>query len=491
MQSPILDPLKPPPPSQRHRVVLVETPPAPPKPEPPRTPRGALGAGSIPLSRAIERRTLRNGMLGALFEGLFAGMCSMNTYVAIKAMGAGFERWEEAISTLMQMLPSILMAFALVYSVGGRVRKRRPYWLFVAVFGRLIVLTVALFVNPFLFVALVAWQSIAGAGLAPALNHIWGANCTPRARGRVFTWYSVTAQVATVTGALIAGAMLDGLHVQIFGVTLKTNGDARNYAVLYPVAGVIGLTGMLWFWRIRLRFTPARDEDDVRPRLRDRIQRAIGQARSLLARDRDFRLYEFGFFLYGTAFMMIAAVIPLFFKNRLDASYKDFSLATVVLVQAMHLVAAPFIARFASGRRVTVVTRVAFAMLVLYPVLLGATDVLASHSREAAIPMIYAAFGLFGAAMAVVHFVWNLGPVAFARGGNPLPYTSTHAALVGLRASIGFPIAYVLMRAFPENPLPIFGLASLLFGASVVVMTVLDRRLKAASAHSRSYSMTG
>lgn len=493
MQSPILSPLKPPPPSERHAVTLGG-------PEtqvvalleiaPGRKPTSVMGAGTRPLSRAVERRTMVFGMAGSWFEGLHNGLASMSTYVAIKGMGGGFERWEELISTLMQMLPSILMAFAMVWSSGGRVRKRRNYWLFVAVFGRLVLFTVALFINPFLFVALVAFQSIVCSGIAPGLNHVWGANLTPQARGKVFTYVSIVSEIATMAGALVAGVLLDGLHFDGAGISIHTDGDSRNYAYVYPAAAVIGFIGMLWFWRIRLRFAPSHADDRHTPRLSQRLKRAWTQAAGLLKRDRDFRMYEFGFFLYGTAFMMTAAVVPLFFKNTLQASYKQFSFNTVVLVQVMHMIAVPLIARYASKRRVTVVTRVPFWLLVFYPALLGLTALVAQQDREAAIYVVYAAFALFGVAMALIHFVWSLGPVAFARGGNPLPYTSTHAALVGVRASVGFPIAFVLMRLFPEQPLPIFGLAMCLFFAAGMVMTVLDRRLKAASSQSGSFAMT-
>lgn len=494
MQSPILSPLKPPPPSERHAVTLGEpgsvTVSGPVEFSDRPKPTRVMGVGKLPLSRAVERRTMVFGMAGSWFEGLHNGLASMSTYVAIKGMGVGFERWEELISTLMQMLPSILMAFAMVWSSGGRVRKRRNYWLFVAVFGRLVLLTVALFINPFLFVALVAFQSIVCSGIAPGLNHVWGANLTPQARGKVFTYVSIVAEIATMGGALVAGLLLDGLHFDGAGISIHTDGDSRNYAYVYPAAAVIGFIGMLWFWRIRLRFAPSHADDRETPKLRQRFKRAWTQATGLLGRDRDFRLYEFGFFLYGTAFMMTAAVVPLFFKNTLQASYKQFSFNTVVLVQIMHMIAVPLIARFASKRRVTVVTRVPFWLLVFYPALLGLTAVVARHDREAAIYVVYVAFALFGVAMALIHFVWSLGPVAFARGGNPLPYTSTHAALVGVRASVGFPIAFVLMWLFPEQPLPIFGLAMCLFFAAGMVMTVLDRRLKAVANQSTTFAMT-
>jgi MFS family permease len=175
---------------------------------------------------------------------------------------------------------------------------------FAGVFGRLSVGVVALFTNPFLFVALVAFQSVVNAGISPALNHIWGANCTARTRGRAFIWYSTAAELATMAGALIAGALLDGFHftLPLLG-EVHLNGDPRNYALLYPIAGVIGLAGMLYFWRIRLRYKPTHEDDEIVPPLLSRLAQAFKQARALLKRDEDFRLYEFGFFLYGTAFM--------------------------------------------------------------------------------------------------------------------------------------------------------------------------------------------
>ncbi len=486
MQNPGLSPLKTPPRSARYDVALDPSKAAPPPLVGPRTVGGPLGGAGSAFGESIERRTLRQGVVGALFEGLFGGLCSMNVYVAIKAMGDEGGRWESEISTLMHMLPSILMAFALFYSAGGKVRKRRDYWLAVAFGGRLIVAAVALFTNPWFFVALVAIQAIASAGIAPALNHVWGANCSPAARGRIFTWYSVVAEVATMGGSLVAAVLLDGFHFA--GIDL--DGSGENYRILYPVAGVIGFAGMIWFWRIRLRFAPTHADDARRTPWRERTAQAFKQVGRLFKRDPDFRLYEIGFLLYGTAFMMVLPTVPLLYKNSLDASYAEFSAGTVVLVQVMHLVMAPIIVRVARRRRVTVVTRIPFVVLTLYPVLLSVVALAAPHNRDLAMAAAYGAFVVFGIGMAFIHFVWNLGPVAFARGQNPLPYTSTHAALVGLRASVGFPISYALIKIFDGQPLPVFALAACLFVAAAVVMTRLDHRLRTAASPSSRYDIT-
>ena len=49
--------------------------------------------------------------------------------------------------------------------------------------------------------------------------------------------------------------------------------------------------------------------------------------------------------------------------------------------------------------------------------------------------------------MAGVHVVWNLGPIAMARGGNPLPYLNAHVSLVGLRALLGMVGGVFLQRS--------------------------------------------
>jgi hypothetical protein len=265
----------------------------------------------------------------------------------------------------------------------------------------------------------------------------------------------------------------------------------KNFVYIYPAAGVIGLLGMLLFWRIRVRHSPLNEDDRRTPPMLARVASAWRQAAGLLRRDPEFRLYETGFFLYGVAFMMLVPVVPVLFKQNLEANYQEYARANTVLVQLVHLAAVPLIVRLAAGRRVTSVTRFAHLLLIGYPVLLAVTVFVSETDKDKALWVAYGAFVLFGLAMGVVHFVWNLGPVAFAKGANPLPYTSTHAALVGVRASIGFPIAYVLMKLFPAQPLPIFVLSAALFACAALVMTMLDRRLDRATAgKSGAYIMT-
>jgi hypothetical protein len=230
---------------------------------------------------------------------------------------------------------------------------------------------------------------------------------------------------------------------------------------------------MVTFFTIRMRYAAAIEEADKDGLdVLTRVRRAYGRVWALLRRDSNFLRYEAGFFLYGIAFMMLLPAVPVLFSKYLKADYSDFSRASVVTVQISLMVMAPVVARLARGRRVTVMTGLAFLALILYPAALGVTVM--THTLAFA----YMAFALFGIAMAGVHYVWNLGPVSFARGGNPLPYTSAHTSLVGARALIGFPLSYLLMRLFPDSLLPIFGVAVALLLGAAAIMLGLDRRMR-------------
>ncbi|MCC7509809.1 MAG: hypothetical protein IT464_10575 [Planctomycetes bacterium] len=431
-------------------------------------PRRARGSGRFVLSRGIERRTFRQAAFASAGEGLTGGLMSLNAYVAIKSMGALEAGYEREVATLITMLPSVAMLFATAYDAGPAVRGRRGYFLFAAGLGRMVFILVPLIallpglMQSFAFVALVAFSAVICAGIPPALNQLWGANYIPASRGRRFAWNSSLSMLMVMTGAFVAGHFLDSEPV-IAGY--------GNHVILYPVAAVSGALALLGFYAIRMRFAyaaPVRERGFL-AKLKD----SYGRAWSLLRDDKHFRTYELGFFIYGIAFMMMMPAIPVLFANYLQADYGEFTRATVVTMQLTLMVMAPVVAWLSIGRRVTLVTAAAFSSLAVFPVMM----MVAAYTRD--VTFAYLAFVVFGLAMSGVHFVWNLGALAFARQTNSLAYTSTHAAMVGLRALVGFPLGYLLMKVFENTLLPVFVTASCLLLIATVVVLRLDRRMVA------------
>lgn len=423
----------------------------------------------LSVSGGIEARTFRRACFASSLAGMSHGMFSLNAYVALIALGGTAAGFEAEISTLITMLPSMAMLSASIYNTGGRVRRRRRYFLLAAGLGETPFLLVPLLVllpfssSPFVFVGLVTFAAIVGAGVPPALNQLWGANYVTATRGKRFAWLSAIGMFMVMVSALVAGEFLDAAPV-ITGV--------HNWQLMYPAAAITGALGMLTYFSIRMRFARAIEEADSGGMNGfRRLRKSYGRVVSLLRRDKNFFQYEAGFFLYGIAFMMMLPAVPVLFSKYLNADYSDFSRASVVTVQISLMVMAPFVAWFARGRRVTIVTGAAFVALIAYPVILTFTAI----TQE--ILFAYVAFAFFGVAMSGVHFAWNLGPVTFARGGNPLPYTSTHTSLVGARSLVGFPASYFLMKLFPESLTPIFvGSVVMLLIAGFIIFR-LDRRM--------------
>ncbi|MBZ0136497.1 MAG: hypothetical protein K8I27_09010 [Planctomycetes bacterium] len=419
------------------------------------------------ISKGVESRTFRQAAFASAAEGFTQGLMSLSAYVAITSMGALEAGYEAEVATLITMLPSVAMLFATAYDTGPAVRGKRGYFLFAAGLGRLSYLLVPLLLlitgayQSFAFVALVAFSALICAGVPPALNQLWGANYIPASRGKRFAWNSSLSMLMVMTGAFVAGMVLDAKPVF---------GGVENYVVLYPAAAVMGALALLGFYSIRMRYSESRAvPKGVLRRVKDSYGRALG----LLRNDRHFRSYEVGFFCYGIAFMMLMPTVPVLFANYLQSDYGQFSRATVVTMQLTLMIMAPVVAWLSSGRRVTLVTAAGFSSLVMFPVMLALT----AWTRD--IVFAYAAFVVFGVAMSGVHFVWNLGALAFAKPGNALMYTSTHAAMVGLRALIGFPLGYVMMRLFPDTLHPVFGTAAGLLIVATTIVLRLDRRMVA------------
>lgn len=433
--------------------------------DPPAAPTGTRRAFTI--SKGVEGITFRRAAYASAAEGFTQGLMSLGAYVAINSMGALEAGFEAEVATLITMLPSVAMLFATAYDTGPAVRGRRRYFLFAAAFGRFsfVLVPLLLFVpgvyQAFAFVALVALTALVNAGVPPALNQIWGANYIPASRGKRFAWNSSLSMLMVMAGAFVAGMVLDA--APLFG-------DAGNHVVLYPVAALIGALALIGFYRIRMRFSEAR----IMPKgVFRRVKDSYARALRLMRNDRHFRTYEIAFFFYGIAFMMLMPAVPVLFASYLQADYASFSQATVVTMQLTLMFMAPVVAWFSSGRRVTLVTAAGFSSLALFPAMLAIT----AWTRE--IAFAYAAFVVFGIAMSGVHYVWNLGALAFARPGNQLLYTSTHAAMVGLRALIGFPLGYVMMRLFPDSLYPVFATAGCLLVFATFIVLRLDRRMVA------------
>ncbi|MCF6227212.1 MAG: MFS transporter [Planctomycetes bacterium] len=431
---------------------------------------GATSVSSEPsVSELIEKRTFRQALIVAVLMGISNGGLALNGFVALETLGG--IKHKEAIATLSSALPSMAMFFAMVFNRGGVVRKRRKYWLLAGVGGFLVYAVAPLFVYspagwaPFLFVGLVGFSSLMNSGMAPAQNQIWAANFRTHRRAKLFSYFWSIFWLVQMTSSYFAGRFMD---------EGPADSSIGNFQILYPVIAVTGLVSMLMMYRIRLRHTAATQTADASgDGIFARFGKALSRSFALLKTDRNFRIYEVSFFLYGMSFMVLLPLPPLIFSEAyLNQDYTEFAKSTTSSFMAAMVLGALLTARLAVGKRITRVTATAFSLLLLYPVMLA----LLVYTENLYVG--YGAFFLFGLAMSGVHFVWNLGPVTFAKGANAMGHTTTHTMMVGIRAVLAFPIAYIMLKMFPGTLTPIFVVAGVFMAVSIGVMLYLDRSMK-------------
>lgn len=109
-------------------------------------------------------------------------------------------------------------------------------------------------------------------------------------RGRILGWLLLCNYLTMVPTTLLAGWLIDHPF------------DPANYRWLYPLTAVMGLSGCLAYARVRPLEEPHLGEPVS-------LLGSLRQAADVLWRDKDFRWFQLGFFLNGSAFFMSIGVV--------------------------------------------------------------------------------------------------------------------------------------------------------------------------------------
>lgn len=408
---------------------------------------GALGASS-----RVGRYTQRVWLRAAVLEGVVLGVFLLNEYVAKKTLGAG-----DALLTALVVGPTAALLFAAWWSALLAQREKASTFLVYGLLGRLSLLLVPLAATALSFTAVIAVATFLYGAVVPAANALLQRNFTAAERGRVIGLGSALQAVTAIAVSFAVGRLYDW--------------QPGAYRWTYAVAAVCGFFACLGQARVRFR---ARAGEPRERRLFARglgdavagaLRRPFAGALSLLRGDRGFRRYEMGFMAYGLAWMMLQPTVPVFLVERLDVAYADVANARGLIYFTMIAACSHPFGRILDRVGPLAVSRLAFAVLTLFPLLLAAAR---------GVGMVFAAFVVFGVGMAAVNLGWTTGPIHFARERDSSGYMGAHVALVGVRAFIGGPFGIWLYRA-SGSPAATFSLAAALFLLGSLIMGTAQR----------------
>ena len=380
------------------------------------------------------------------------GVFILNEYVAKKTLGAG-----DAILTALVIGPTAALLFAAWWSGLLYRREKSSTFLVFGMLGRLSLLLVAGAGSAVSFTAVIAVATFLYGAIVPAANALLQRNFTAGERGRVIGLGIALQALTVIAVSLLTGRLYDW--------------RPEAYRLVYPAAAICGFFSCLSLARVRFRSRPGEPNEQrlfaagLGTALAAALRRPFAGAFVLLREDRGFRRYEMGFMAYGLAWMMLQPTIPVFLVEQLHVAYAEVANARGLIYFTMIAVLSHPFGRLLDRVGPIAVSRVAFTILALFPLLLAS-----AHG----VGMAYFAFLVFGCGMAAVNLGWTTGPIHFARDRDSAGYMGAHVALVGVRAIIGGPFGIWLYRA-SGSPLATFALASALFFIGSLIMTRGDR----------------
>ncbi len=402
---------------------------------------------------ALTRETLRYHLPAEVLIGVFGGVVMLADLLTRKTLGASKE-----ILAVQTSVPMMTFLLAMVWRDLLSGTSSRKIILLTGIFGKGALIFVAFIKSPGPFLGVVILFALVDSAFIPLRNAIFRANYAENLRGRIFGSVVSLMNIALVASNLAAAFLLDRWE--------------WTYRILFPVAGILGFGAHALYARVKVREPEVEEGRDQKERGAGGIFAPIGRAFvttvRILRKDPDYRAYEFGFFIYGLAFLMNLPLVVLLISDELQLDYKEAAFARFIVCQVMMILLSPIAGRLLDKSHPARLMGYSCVLLSLHAgLLVVAYDVWT----------LAASYVVFGVAMTAVILAWNLGPVQFARREkDAADYMAVHVTLTGLRAVLGPVIAltaerYLGLRAG-------FFISCLLYGLAAFLMSRLGAKIE-------------
>ncbi len=288
-----------------------------------------------------------------------------------------------------------------------------------------------------------------------AENRVLQQHISPNATGKTF---GLGQSMAQAIGALVSA-----------GAGFYMDRVPEGYQHLFLASAIIGLMSMAMLASIRT--TTGTYEE--RARLdRKFLLSPLSNMYKLLVQRPDFLRFEISFMLYGTAFMMVLPVVPLYLVDDLKFSYSQIGMARGMVTQLVMIAGVPFFGRIFDRTTPHRLAIWVFASLSIYPLALLAALPLEGAWRSAAV---YFAYAWFGFSMSGLTVIWSLSSMRFSAGEDSGIFQSVHVAATSLRACYAPLLGYVVMHYFGKvTTLFVASGVWLIASASVYYMRRID-----------------
>jgi MFS family permease len=171
------------------------------------------------------------------------------------------------------------------------------------------------------FTALITVSQLLNSAMRMGQSSLYHVLYAKAHRGRVLGRLTFWTYLTMVPSVLVTGWLVDKSH--------------EMYRVLYPAAGLCGLIGCYYYGLLHV---PAKDL--LRQRRRG-FRSSVRGVERILAQDRAYLLFQFAFFLSGSAFFMSTHVVLLLVRDRFGFGAFELALWLTVIPQLLLALGSP------------------------------------------------------------------------------------------------------------------------------------------------------
>lgn len=261
-----------------------------------------------------------------------------------------------------------------------------------------------------------------------------------------------------------------------FGIFLDYDNFAFTY--IYPVLAILGIASVHLLSRIQ------KDENPLQKQkigFFTAVNHSFKTNFQILKNDRPFLHFQFGFMLYGFAWMITAAVITIYFKEVFEMNHQTFSFYKNVFYNILAIILLPFFGKLLGKidpRRFGIYT---FGSMMLFIFTLA----IAQHFmwyfyifNIKIFPILIIAYLFYSVFAATMALLWYIGSAYFCKDDDVADYQSVHLFLTGFRGIIGFQLGIIIYEKFGFSNTFFAGTVLLILAMLVLLRSEFKHQLK-------------
>lgn len=379
---------------------------------------------------AKEFKVFRLHVLFSLIQGVITGVFALNELVFIKDMsGTDFQ-----LSVLLQLSTLVMLVSIMVNEFLRRIHDKRKMLVVVALITHLPLLFLLLFPSSeevyrqssfyhYCFLAIFLFFYLNLIITLPTINQMLKHSYTHENFGKLYGYASTANKIVILLTTLVFGLLLDEFNFA--------------FIYVYPLVGVLGILSIALLSRIEQVY-----EAPDKKSFWQSVTSSMSFMEQELMTNKAFLHFELGFMFYGFAWMISAAVIPIYFNDVFQMNHATYGfykngynmLAILIL---------PFFGKLIGRIDARKFGAITFGSLMLFTFVLGIAQYFQEYFQIGSFKIYYSLllaylfYGVFAATMALL---WFIGSAYFCRKEDAARYQSIHLSLTGLRAVFSFQI---------------------------------------------------